>query len=371
MIDLRHPTRRRLLTAGAAAGTSLLVPGLVRPARAASALPAVKEENAIFAFGHVGPVTDQGWTSTHDAGMKAVQEAFPKAKTLFVESIPYSADATRIYRQFVQQGAHLVFATSNYGDFLYEVSDQAPEVGFFECDGRRTSDNMGWYYVAHWYPTYVMGVAAGMMSKTGKLGYVASFPVASVFSGCNAYLMGARTVNPKATLQVITINSWFDPQGATQAGTALIDNGCDFLFGIMDEPGYLQVAEKRGVPAAMWNTDVRRFGPKSYVTSIVLDWRKFYVDQARKRIEGSWTPSTTILPMGGGVDIDPWGESVPQDVRQKADAVRTKILGGFNPFTGEIKDNKGQVRLKVGQTLDELALYNWDWAIEGIQGLSA
>ena len=371
MNDFLHPSRRGILGVGAAAGSSLLLPGLLRPAQAASAFPAVKEEDAIVAFAHVGPVTDQGWTSTHDIGMKAVQAAFPKAKMLFVESIPYSADATRTFRQFVQEGANIVFSSSNYGDFYYEASDKAPNVAFFECDGRRTAANMGWYYCAHWYPTYVMGVAAGLMSKTGKLGYVASFPVSSVYSGVNAYLMGARSVNPKATMQVITINSWFDPQGATQAGTALIDNGCDFLFGIMDEAGYLQVAEKRGVPAAMWNTDMRRFGPKSYVTSIVVDWRKFYVDQVGKRLAGTWTPSTTILPMGGGVDRDAWGASVPMEVQQKADAVRAKILGGWSPFVGELKDNKGAVRLKAGEKMDEMALYNWEWAIEGVQGLGA
>jgi basic membrane protein A len=371
VIDLRPPSRRRLLGFGAAAGSALLLPGIRKPARAAGAFAPLKEQDALIAFGHVGPVTDQGWTSTHDLGMKAVQQAFPKLKTVFVESIPYSADASRTFRQFVSQGANMVFATSNYGDFFYDVADQAPEVAFLECDGRHTSANTGWYYVEHWYPTYVLGVAAGHMSKTGRLGYVASFPVSSVFSGTNAYLMGARSVNPKATVQVITINSWFDPQGATQAGTALIDNGCDFLFGIMDEAGYLQVAEKRGVPSAMWNTDMRRFGPKSYVTSIVVDWRKFYVDQVRKRLDGTWRPPTTLLPMGGGVDIDPWGESVPPDVRQAADAVRARILGGWSPFTGEIRDSKGAVRVKAGETMSEETLYNWDWPVEGVQGLSA
>lgn len=368
MTDLRKPSRRGLLGLGASA---LLLPGAVRPARAAGRFAPVKEEDALIAFGHTGPVTDQGWTSTHDLGMKAVQEVFPKLKTVFVESIPYSADATRTYRQFVAQGACMVFATSNYGDFLYDVADRSPEVAFLECDGRHTSANTGWYYVEHWYPTYVMGVAAGRMSKTGRLGYVASFPVSSVYSGTNAYLMGARSVNPKATLQVITINSWFDPQGATQAGTALIDNGCDFLFGIMDEAGYLQVAEKRGVPAAMWNTDIRRFGPKSYVTSIVVDWRKFYVDQVRKRLEGSWTPPTTLLPMGAGVDVDAWGESVPDAVRKEADAVRARIQGGWSPFVGEIRDSKGVVRVKAGERMSEETLYNWDWSIEGVQGLTA
>ena len=125
MLKLSHLTRRGFLNIGAAAGASLILPkaGLITPASAQEPLPAVAEENAIIAFGHVGPVTDEGWTWSHDQGLKAVQEAFPKMKTLVVESIPYSADATRIYRQFVSEGANMVFATSNYGDFLYDVGE--------------------------------------------------------------------------------------------------------------------------------------------------------------------------------------------------------------------------------------------------------
>jgi len=369
MIDLRNLSRRGLLNLGAAAGTSLMMPKLIRPASAAGPLPAVPEEKAVIAFGHTGPVADEGWTWSHDQGMKAVQAAFPKLKTVFVESIPYSADATRTFRQFVSQGANMVFATSNYGDFLYDVAKKSPDVAFYECDGRNPLDNLSTYYVAHWYPTYVTGVAAGLMSKSGKLGYVGSFPVPSVFSGTNAFLMGARSVNPNATMQVIAINSWFDPQAATQAGSALLDNGCDLLFGIMDEAGYLQVAEKRGAKAVMWNTDIRRFGPKAYVSSIVIDFKKFYVDQVRLRLEGKWTPSQTILPMSGGIDRDAWGESVPEEVRKQADAVRDKIAGGWSPFVGEIKDSKGNVKVAAGKKMTEAELYNWDWSIEGVKGI--
>lgn len=263
----------------------------------------------------------------------------------------------------------MVFATSNYGDFLYDVAKRSPKVAFFECDGRNPLDNLGSYYVAHWYPTYVTGVAAGLMSKTGKLGYVASFPVPSVFSGTNAFLMGARSVNPNATVQVITINSWFDPQAATQAGTALLDNGCDLLFGIMDEAGYLQVAEKRGAKAVMWNTDIRRYGPKGYISSIVVDFKKYYVEEVRKRLAGTWTPSSTILSMGAGVDRDAWGETVPEEARKQADAVRDKILAGWSPFVGEIKDAKGNVKVAAGHKMTEQELYNWDWSIAGVTGL--
>jgi len=374
MISLEKLSRRGFLNMGAAAGASLMLPktGLIGSAHAAASLPAIAEEDAVIGFGHVGPITDEGWTWSHHQGLLAVKEAYPKLKkVLEVENVPYSADATRIYRQYVSEGANMIFDTSSTGDFLHEVVRRAPEVAFMECDGHQIMDNLGWYYLAHWYPTYVIGVAAGHLSKSGKLGYVASFPVPSVFCSTNAFLMGARSVNPAATLQTVVINSWFDPQAATQAGTALIDNGCDFLFGIMDEAGYLQVAEKRGVWAAMWNTDIRRYGPNAYVSSVIIDFKKFYVDQVGKRLAGTWTSGEHILPLGGGIDRDVWGEKVPAEAGKAADDVRQKIIDGWSPFVGELKDVTGKVRVEAGKKMTELELYNWDWSIEGVVGLAS
>ena len=364
----RHPTRRRIIQAGGLIAAAPFVPGLVRPAQAA--MTALKPEQAIIGFGHVGPISDEGWTYSHHRGLLAVKAAYPQAKYLEVETIPYSADATRTFRQYVAQKANIVFLSSEYGDLLHGVSDKAPDIAWLECNGHSVAANRSWYYVEHWLPSYVAGVSAGLMSKSGKLGYVGSLPVPTVYCGVNAFLLGARSVNPNATMQVILINSWFDPQAAAQAGTALIDNGVDFLFGVMDEAAYLQVAEKRGVPAVMWNTDVRRYGPKSYVTSIVVDWDKFYVGQVADRLAGTWKPGQRVLlPMGQGVDRDAWGETVPEAVRKQADDVRTRMLGGYTPFVGEIKDTSGKVRVAKGATMTGMELYDWNWPVEGVSGL--
>jgi basic membrane protein A len=330
------------------------------------ALPAAE---AKVAWGYVGPVSDETWTWSHDRGRKAVEAAFPGLTTQFVENIPYSADAGRIFRQFVADGANMIFVNSNYSDFLYKVAARASNVAFYEFDGRKPTANLGTCYVQHWYPSYIAGVAAGLMSSTGKLGYIASFPVSSVFSGTNAFLLGARSVNPQATLQVIGINSWFDPQAAAQAATALLDSGAEVLFSILNDTAFLQMAEQRGRKAVTWSADLRRYGPSAYITSIKVDFDNWYVEQVRRRLDGQWTPTEDLLALGKGVDCDVWGESVPADVAAQADTLRKRILGGWSPFTGEIKDSKGKIRLPAGQTMSEVDLYNWNWSIEGVHGL--
>jgi basic membrane protein A len=364
---MTHPfllNRRGFLSA---VGGMTLMP---RIAGAAAALGPIKEEDAVIAFAHVSPTADEGWTFSHHQGALAVKARFPKVKILEVENVPLSADATRTFRRFVAQHANMVFTTTEYADLLSVVASAAPSTAFMECGGHHLTPNVSGYYVAEWLPSFVLGVAAGLLTKTNKLGYIASFPVPFAYANVNAFQMGARSVNPKAITQVVSINSWFDPQAATQAATALVDNGADFLFGIMDEASYLQVAEKRKVWAAMWNTDVRRYGPNAYVSSLILDWREFYLDQVSQRLNGTWQGGQThLLSIGKGIDRDAWGQNVPESVRTQADAVREKLINGqLQPFVGEIRDNKGAVRVAAGKAMTDMDLYLWDYPVEGVMG---
>lgn len=364
-MSLKRPsiiTRRAVLAAAGCAA-------MPRRVRAASRFTPIAEEDLLVGFGHTSPVNDGGWTQMHDKAIRALKTHFPRMRSLYVESIPYSADATRLFRQFVAEGAQMVISTSDYGDFIKDVADQAPDVGFLECDGNNLTGNLGWYYITHWYASYVIGIAAARLSRSGKLGYIASFPTTSVIASANATLLGARSVNPQATMRVISINSWFDPQAAASAGAALIDSGCDFLCGIMDDPGYLRVAQERNVWAAMWNTDMRQFGPDAYVSSVVLDFVDYYRQTIEARLAGRWRPAGTFLTLGHGVDRDAWGARVPQAIRQEADAARNRMLAGWSPFTGPIRDSNGRVRVPAGQTMTDMEIFHWNWQVEGVSGL--
>ncbi|MFT8421747.1 MAG: BMP family ABC transporter substrate-binding protein [Gluconacetobacter sp.] len=332
-------------------------------------LPPIREEDALLAIAHISPVTDGGWSSLHNRAVQAVHAAFPRLRTVWVENVPFSADAERILRQFVAEGANMVLAGADYGDFLTEVAERAPEVAFVQCDSNRLAHNVGWYYIAHWYASYVIGIAAGRLTRTGRLGFIASFPLPSVYGSANALLLGARSVRPDTTMHVVSINAWFDPQGALGAAAALADNGCDVLAGIMDEPSYLRLAQQRGLWGIMSSTDQRASGPDAYLSSVVYDFRNYYVDQVRARLNGSWTPTARLLPLGAGVDRDAWGARVPEAVRRQADAARDRIMAGWSPFVGPLRDTHDRIRVASGERMDDLSLYHWNWPLNGVHGL--
>jgi basic membrane protein A len=319
-------------------------------------------------FAYIGPVTDNGWTFTHDEGRKAMLAALGnKATSTFVENVPISAEAGQTFEQLASDN-DLVIANTEYANFFSDVAARHPDVKFLEADGHTYTDNLYPYYVAHHRPNYLLGVAGGVLSKSGKLGYVGAFPSATAYNDVNPMLLGARTINPNARVTAVMISSFFDPQKATQATNALIDGGADFIFSVMDEPSFLQVCEKRGVWGASWNLDIRQFGPNAYVNTYALDWRDFYIEQAQKVLDGTWKSQTEVrlLP----VDLGSWGDKVPQEVKDAVDEAKAKIAGGFNPYTGPLVDTKGTTRLNDGETLTDVQAYAIDWAVEGVTGVT-
>ncbi|MGQ0670350.1 MAG: BMP family ABC transporter substrate-binding protein [Actinomycetota bacterium] len=318
-------------------------------------------------FAYIGPITDNGWTFTHDQGREAVDASLgDKVTTTFVENVPLSAEAGTTFEQLASEN-NLVIANTEYANFLSDVAAQHPDVAFLEADGHTYTDNLYAYYVEHARPNYLLGVAGGVLSATGKLGYVGAFPTATAWNDVNPMLLGARTINPNATVQAVMISSFFDPQKATQATSALIDGGADFIFSVMDEPSFLQVCEDRGVWGASWNLDIREFGPNAYVNTYQLDWRDFYVEQAQKVLDGTWTSQSGVrlLPLSLGE----WGDNVPQEVKDAVAAADAELAAAPTPYIGPLVDDQGSERVAAGETLTPEQAYAIDWGVEGVTGV--
>jgi len=320
-------------------------------------------------FGYIGPTTDNGWTFTHDEGRKAAEAALAgKMTSSFVENVPLSAESTQIFEELAAANDFVV-VNSEYADFLGSVAAAHPDVKFIECDGHAFTDNLFAYYVSHHRAAYLLGVAAVELAAAGKIGYIGAFPTATAYNDVNGLLLGARSVNPDATVQAVMISSFFDPQKATQAANTLIDSGVEFLFAVMDEPSFLQVSNDRGIWAATWNTDVRQFGPDAYVNTYDLQWGDFYTEQCQAVLDGTWATKTEVQLLD--LKLGEWGDKVPQDVKDAvADAEAKLADGSVDVYAGPLKDASGTERVAEGETIDDIAAYQIDFAVEGVSGVS-
>ena len=342
---------------------STLICGSLLAATAASA-----ETKAGFIY--VGPVGDHGWSYQHDQGRQALEKALG-VKTTFVESVGEGADAERVIRQLASQGNDIIFTTSfGYMNPTLKVAKRFPKVKFEHATGYKRAKNVGTYSARFYEGRAVLGTIAGKMTKSNVVGYIGSFPIPEVIRGIDAFTLAMRAVNPKAVVKVVWVNSWFDPGKEGDAAKALIDQGADIITQHTDSPAPLQVAEKRGVYAFGQASDMRAFAPKAQLTSIIDNWSDYYIARVKAVMNGTWKSDDTWDGFKEGmVKMAPYGDAVPADVRKLADAKKQSIIdGSFHPFQGPIKNQKGELVVKVGEVLSDKVLAGLNWYVEGVEG---
>ncbi|MBT9135651.1 MAG: Purine-binding protein [Firmicutes bacterium] len=322
-------------------------------------------------FVFVGSIGDAGWTFAHDQGRQFLARELPGVETMFVERVPPGADFVRVVREMIQQGATVIFGTSfGYMDFMIDLAQQHPDVKFMHVSGFKVAPNMATYHGRLEDPKFLTGMLAGLMTKNNRIGYVAPHPIPLVIRGLNAFTLGARLVNPEATVQVVWTNVWFDPAKEREAALSLIDAGVDMLGHHQDSPAVQQAAQERGIYAMGMNSDTRHMAPRATLASVAWNWGPFYVDVVRSVRDGTWTNAQHMWPMPDIIDLAPFGDGlVPQTVQERVLAKRQQIIDDkYFVFSGPIKDQAGTVVVPPGvrmETADVLAMY---WLVEGVIG---
>jgi simple sugar transport system substrate-binding protein len=207
-----------------------------------------------------------------------------------------------------------------------------------------------------------------MMTKTNTIGYIGSFPIPEVIRDINAVYMGAKSVNPDVKIKIVWANTWYDPGKETDAANALMDQGVDVMLQHTDSPAPLIAAEKRGLRAIGQASDQSKFAPNAHIFSVRDNWTPYYVKTTQAVMDGKWKSQDF---WGGFQDdmltlasINP---NLPKDVRTKIDATYAMIKSGeFKPFTGPIKDNKGNIAVPANHSLTDVELAKVNWYVEGI-----
>ena len=332
---------------------------------------AVQAKPLKVAFVYVSPVGDVGWSYSHDLGRKHLEQQFgSNIVTSIVESVPEGRNARKVLVKLAEEN-DVVFATSwGYMVSMERVAEQYPNVKFEHATGIRRGDNLSTYATRAYEARYLSGMVAAAMSNTGRIGYVAAFPIPEVIRGVNAFTLGAQAINPNITVAVEWSNAWYAPAVAKKLSNKLIDDGADVLAQHTDSPAPVQAAQKRGVYAIGYHSDMSAFGPKSHLTSVVHDWGKMYESRLqsimdnRAEVADVWTGLKE-----GSSKLATISPEVPGYILQKVNLAKAQISSGeLNIFSGPIKNHKGRVRIKEGKTLDDEDLNRMNWYVAGVEG---
>lgn len=345
---------------------------------AAPAAGAPGTGGSAIGFLFVGPKDDYGYNQAAYIGSEAVEKAFAgKLKVLRAENVPENEEAERVMENMIQQGAKIIFPTS-YGhlDPAINVAKRHPDVVFVHQGGGKHTDNVGAYFGTIWQPVYLSGIAAGKMSKSGKLGYIVAFPIPQTLLNINAFALGARSVNPNATVTVVFTASWCDPAKQTEAVKTFVAAGIDVVTQHQDcAKAIIEASERAGIMSVGYHADGSALAPKGWITGSQWDWDKLYIDLATTINDGKFKGSKYdgIYREGfkeGVVKLSPFGAAVPEDVKKLVLDKQAEILNGkLNPFTGPIKDQDGKVRIEDGKTLETVDLESQtNYLVDGVIG---
>ena len=378
MTDLSKRSLMKVAALTALAGAALVgcgkkeEPAVPAPAPAPAA-EAPKAEPLKIAFAYVGPVGDGGWTFAHDNARKALEKEFgDKIVTSFVESVPESADAERVLRDMASQGNKLIFGTTfGYMEPMLKVAADFKDVKFEHATGYKTAENMRTYDSRTYEGAYMAGVIAGSMTKSNKLGVVASIPIPEVIRNINSFTLGAQSVNPKIKTSVVWVNGWFDPPKETEAATSLINGGADILFQNTDSSAVLQTAEKMGKRAFGWDSDMTAYGPKAHLGSAVINWAPYYIKATKDALEGTWTGNGGVWwgHKEGAIDMVSIAEDVPADVKAKIDTIKAGLKdGSFVIWKGPIAGQDGKEVLAKDAVADDAFLGGIKFYVKGVEG---
>jgi len=345
-------------------------------ALAALAPRALAQKNVTVGIIYVGSRDDYGWNQAHAVAARALK-AVPGVKVIEEENVPETVAVRKTLEGMVQtDGASLVFGTSfGYFDpFMIDIARRNPNVEFRHPTSLWTAEkhpmNLGGYFCYLDQAHYVNGVAAGLSTKSNKIGFVAAKPIPIVLRNINAFTLGARKVNPNVTVQLVFTGDWSMPVREAEAANSLVASGCDVIACHVDSPKVIvEAAEKRGAKTLGHNASQANLAPKGFITGAENRWETVYKAFATAIAKGEKLPNTFF----GGYDKDmvmstPFGAGASEQARNAATQAMADMKAGKPVFSGPIKSNTGTLVIDKAYGNYDPFLDRMNYLVEGVAG---
>ncbi|RUS48733.1 BMP family ABC transporter substrate-binding protein [Cohnella sp. AR92] len=335
------------------------------------AAPSADAEKKVprVAFVYIGEPGDGGWTYQHDLARIELEKKYGFKATV-VENVPEGADAERVFTELAQSNDLIIGTSFGYMDSMASVASKFPKVKFLHASGYKTGENLSTYAGRAYQTAYLVGVAAGKMTKNNHLGYVGAYPIPEVIYTINAFTLGAQSVNPDIDVSVVWSNTWYDPTIERQAAVSLLDQGVDVLANYQDSPAGIQAAAERKVYSIGNDSDMNKYAPDYYISNTVYNWFSYYDRNIQEIMDGTWKSESYWGSLQEGlVDLAPLGKNVPQDVKDLVEQKKKEMADGkIDVFGGQLFDQNGKEIHADGQSLSDEDILNMNWFVKGVKG---
>ena len=318
-------------------------------------------------------IGSHGWSFSHDLCRKAVEEHFgDRVETaLFADDQADEAKAELVMRTMLESGYGMIFVWAyEFEALAHYFAKQHPDVFFEIATGRSTAKNVSTYSARFYEGRYSAGILAAMKSSTGRIGYIAPFPIPEVVRGVNAVALGARRVRPDAEVLTVWTGSWRSARNETFASEFLIAAGVDVLVTHTSGHEPLMIAESKGVFGFGKASDMTHFAPNAHLATIANDWNQYCIERVGAVLDGTWTTSDVWGGQNGPfARLTHFNQKhVDPETKSSVLELESQVLSGeVHPFTGPIRDEDGNLRVLESETLTDAQLLGMDWFVDGVR----
>ena len=339
---------------------------------AAAARPLAEGEKLKVGIIFVGSQRDLGWNQAAASGADYLEQVFPDVEVLRAENVPETVEVQAVAEQMIRDGATIVIPTSfGYSDPTKAIIEKHPEIMFLHLGDLEIFENYGSFFANIWQLEYAAGRAAGKVTKSNKLGFIAAFPIPSSLLNINAFHLGAQSVNPDVETTVVFTSDWCDPAKQVTAVNTMTDAGVDVLSLQQDcTKTVVEAAERAEVWVTGFHYDASAAAPNYWITGATWNWGPIMAQIIHEIRTGVYRSSVKLAGIEAGwAKLAPFGGSVDDETRQlvldTVEGLRDRII---SPFTGPIYDQDGGVRIADGETATDEYLQGVDWLAQGIVG---
>ena len=286
-------------------------------------------------------ITDGGWNAFAYDGLKAIEKELG-AEISHVESRT-PTDQEAHFRDYALDGYQLIFGHGfGYQDPAKQVAPDFPETVFITSTGNTVTDNISPIVFAIEEPVYLLGVIAGSMTQTNKIGIVGGQNISAINSMFHAFEEGAKSVKPDVVVRRAYVGNWLDIGKGKELALAHINEGSDFLFPVADVAGLgvfqaVEAAQAEGKTVYAFGVyrDQSELSPTTIVASAIVT-PKVFVNLAKIVMEETFKPQSYLFTMAENEALtfvyNPALKGKVPEATQKAVAkAKAKIL------TGELK----------------------------------
>jgi basic membrane protein A len=213
--------------------------------------------------------------------------------------IDESAECYDTACELAEDGCNIIFADSfGHEDYMIQAAKEYPEVQFCHATGTKAhTENLANYHNAFasiYEGRFLAGVVAGLKLKElgeTKMGYVGAKPYAEVKSGLTSFFLGAKSIVPEATMEVIFTDTWYDEGLEKEAAVTLISRGAKLVSQHADSMGAPSACEAAGVPNVAYNGSTIAACPNTALISSFIDWQPYFELIVKSVAEGKAIPA--------------------------------------------------------------------------------